>query len=127
MPKLKPEIKKLWCDALRSGEWQQTTEKLEWENAYCCLGVLTKLTGEPMDLERDDEIPPPALAETWWDLSGPASMFAELRDPEVKIDVEEFDEDGEEVLVSRSYNLSEVNDKLNYTFAQIADLIEEQL
>jgi hypothetical protein len=36
-------VKKMWIDALRSGEYQQTTSKLKLGNSFCCLGVLTDL------------------------------------------------------------------------------------
>lgn len=121
MPKLKPEIKKLWCDALRSGEWQQTTEKLEWENTYCCLGVLTKLTGTPDDLVQDDEVPPLELAQTWWET--PPTDSTHARNPLVKL--AEIDKETDEPI--GWLTLAQVNDELERTFAQIADLIEEQL
>ncbi len=44
--KMKPEIKKLWVEALRSGEYMQAREALKTEGeetAYCCLGVITDL------------------------------------------------------------------------------------
>lgn len=34
------EIKKLWVEALRSGEYKQTKKRLKDCNGYCCLGVL---------------------------------------------------------------------------------------
>lgn len=49
---MNPEVKKLWVDALRSGEYKQTIGLLRgnWsgdgvqsETGYCCLGVLTDL------------------------------------------------------------------------------------
>ncbi len=42
---MKKQIKADWCQALKSGEFKQTKEQL-WDqesNAYCCLGVLTRL------------------------------------------------------------------------------------
>lgn len=35
-----PEIKRLWVEALRSGEYRQNIGCLEDNGAYCCLGVL---------------------------------------------------------------------------------------
>lgn len=32
-----------WCDALRSGEYKQTRDKLEDVNGFCCLGVACKV------------------------------------------------------------------------------------
>ena len=37
------EVKKLWIEALRSGEYQQGYGALCCGNTYCCLGVLTDL------------------------------------------------------------------------------------
>lgn len=42
-PKLKPEIKQKWLDALRSGEYEQGEGYLRYNDKYCCLGVLTDL------------------------------------------------------------------------------------
>lgn len=43
---MNPEVKKLWIDALRSGEYKQTKGILRREGGkggYCCLGVLCDL------------------------------------------------------------------------------------
>lgn len=40
---MKPEIKARWTQALRSGEYPQTTETLKDDDGYCCLGVLCEL------------------------------------------------------------------------------------
>lgn len=40
---MKPQIKKLWIEALRSGEYEQTQGCLRDETGFCCLGVLTDL------------------------------------------------------------------------------------
>jgi hypothetical protein len=37
------EIKKLWVDALKSSEFQQTSQVLKNADGYCCLGVLSEL------------------------------------------------------------------------------------
>ena len=46
---MNPEIKKLWVDALRSGEYKQGQGTLKRSDCFCCLGVLTdifiKITG----------------------------------------------------------------------------------
>lgn len=36
-------IKKLWVEALRSGEFQQGQSTLRYNELYCCLGVLCEL------------------------------------------------------------------------------------
>lgn len=40
---MKPEIKKLWVEALRSRKYKQTTNALRDGVGYCCLGVLCDL------------------------------------------------------------------------------------
>jgi hypothetical protein len=40
---LKPEIKKQWVEALRSGEYQQGKMQLHKGDLFCCLGVLCAL------------------------------------------------------------------------------------
>ena len=41
---MNPDIKKLWVDALRSGEYRQGEGRLRsGADRYCCLGVLTDL------------------------------------------------------------------------------------
>lgn len=37
------QIKRDWCKALKSGEFEQTKEYLRDDFGYCCLGVLTRL------------------------------------------------------------------------------------
>ena len=36
----------LWVDALRSGKYQQTTETLQDDKGYCCLGVACQVAKE---------------------------------------------------------------------------------
>ena len=41
---MKPEIKKIWVEALRSGDYKQGNEALRPSNdTFCCLGVLCNL------------------------------------------------------------------------------------
>lgn len=37
------QVVDLWVEALESGKYKQTTERLADENGYCCLGVLCEL------------------------------------------------------------------------------------
>lgn len=47
------EARKLWVDALRSGEYAQTTGSLRREDGFCCLGIAC-------DVFRTHE------ADAWW-------------------------------------------------------------
>lgn len=40
---MKQDIKKLWVDALRSGEYNQARHCLQSNTGFCCLGVLSDL------------------------------------------------------------------------------------
>lgn len=44
------EVKKLWIEALRSGEYEQGRGRLKTaNNGYCCLGVLCELHREAVE------------------------------------------------------------------------------
>ena len=43
---MKKDIKQAWLNALRSGDYEQTTGYLEDKGEYCCLGVLCDITDE---------------------------------------------------------------------------------
>jgi len=144
--KMNPEIKALWVDALRSGEYQQGKLLLKpTKNTFCCLGVLCDLAVKakaegvvwgdiqyPIDsngeaiyyddpdnygesMSEDSELPYPVMR---W-----AGLMSE--NPKVEVFDEEKDEDGirnPEVMM-----LSQLNDDHNFTFQQLADIIERQL
>lgn len=40
---MKPKVKKLLLEALRSGKYKQTTGKLRQGDSFCCLGVICDL------------------------------------------------------------------------------------
>lgn len=40
------QLKKQWVEALRSGEFSQTTGRLRDNEGYCCLGVLCALVAD---------------------------------------------------------------------------------
>ena len=127
--KMKPEIKKLWVDALRSGEYKQGREALSVGGAFCCLGVLCDLavkagvttctiedeTGRLLyssDLDADTL---PLVVQEWAGLRN--------SDPEVQVTICE----GSDLEDTTYKQLSELNDSLRFNFQQIADKIEKQL
>lgn len=112
------EIKKLWIEDLRANGDKQGKEWLQQDGKFCCLGRLCELA------VREGVIEPPVFKESNTALydnafqvlpkkvlewSGITDARAFLNDP---VGVYRF-------LVS-------LNDRANYTFAQIADVIEEQ-
>jgi len=50
-----PEIKQMWVDALRSGDFKQGQGQLLENHYYCCLGVLCEITRQTI-YPRDTEL-----------------------------------------------------------------------
>ena len=104
---MKPEIKAQWLAALRSGDYQQGTALLHYEDRFCCLGVLCDLYakdtgntwerhGSVCNMHRSDLLIPPQVQE-WAGLKYPNPMA-----------------------------LAHRNDK-GATFEELAEVIEENL
>lgn len=114
------EIKARWIAALRSGEYRQGRGWLKTEDdSYCCLGVLCELAVQDgiirPTIKRDD---------LWWFdgtdtklLPTPVIRWAELPD----------NSDVDAVHGGVHNSLAELNDIGEYSFAQIADVIEDSL
>lgn len=54
---IQPVTVQQWTDALRSGEYEQVTGTLceadeDGTVGYCCLGVLAKIAGYPLDVQK---------------------------------------------------------------------------
>lgn len=121
--KLDPEKKARWIAALRSGKYTQGRQCLRHlsdtrhpDDAvgyhYCCLGVLTDLAVQEDVLEWNTTVgaagAPPAAVAAW-----ALGSAAEPSDPVV-------------IFRGQPMLLSTVNDR-GASFAEIADIIEEQL
>lgn len=133
-PRMKPEIKKRWVEALRSGKYNQTKRFLKAKRysadvtGFCCLGVLC-------DLAEGDGI------GTW--VSAPNLMFERFsssgiwelgEDGQLPVSVQAWaglTKFGQYVTVpTPSHEPSETLVHLNdsgATFKQIANIIEEEL
>ena len=123
-------IKKLWVDALRSGEYQQGKSFLRHHDRFCCLGVLCDLYQKETNLgkwkvvhyEDDDgqatvyqfiiKAYPPETATLPWKVMKWAGL--EHRNPVI----------APNGLFDRS--AVRYNDK-GYSFKEIAQLIEDNL
>lgn len=132
---MNPEIKAQWIAALRSGEYTQTKGYLHRTEAdgdtpagYCCLGVLCDIaekaevvTGEIIDSGYHGA--PKRLryydgdAQT---LPGNVVEWSGMRNENPAVNVHT------NVRVTFE-TLAALNDAHDYTFAQLADLIEAQL
>lgn len=123
---MNPDVKAQWVAALRSGEYEQAHGYLKVVDegggvGYCCLGVLCELmpgVERTIKTRAGSSIPgyfgdhsylPPEVRE-WAGLA--------QADPLVSVSL------GEE---SRRFRLSDLNDEEQYSFAEIADVIEAQL
>ena len=131
--KMNPEVKQKWIDALRSGKYEQGSERLRSVSGYCCLGVLCDIYAkehntewefrgneetnlQPMDYwyyEGESEFLPESVMD-WAGLKVP--------NPSLRIDVEDNDEDN----WYYQDEIANVNDS-GYTFNDLSKLIEEQL
>jgi hypothetical protein len=111
---MNPQIKQKWLNALRSGEYQQTQERLRKEDGFCCLGVLCDLYGKENNVE--------------WQHNEVDGYFYEKNSAVLPLSVMEWaDVDGRwGDICNRTETLARLNDR-GSTFEQIANLIEEQL
>jgi len=114
---MKPEIKKQWIEALRSGDYEQGDGYLRTDrDEFCCLGVLCDIHHKAIKIAPsirgsyyhyfDSECFIPQEIIKW---SGILNYSPHL------------------IYKNKSENLTTLNDLKGLTFNQIADLIEEQL
>ena len=132
---MNPKIKAQWLAALRSGEYQQgkgaLRRTIQGEEKFCCLGVLCELAVKaevtPAPVVDSHQ---PTLAAWQYENGNWGSLPPSVRDWAGLLSV-----DPSVIVTSGSanhpvrheQNLSECNDDLRLTFAQIADVIEAQL
>lgn len=114
--KLKEEPKKLWLEALRSGEYEQGQNVLEKAGKHCCMGVLCRVAmkngvlvnthikdGDKTVFDHSDQFPSKSV---WnWALE---------------------EEDGSDLPVNMEQTLAKMNDSGDYDFKEIADFIEKE-
>ena len=116
---MKPEIKQKWIDALatyKQGRGYLRNQKYE----FCCLGVLCDIYSKEVGVEwtpSDDYIE--GAMEIEGGLTSPPEEIMEWAGLSFipRVNIESLG----------MIPLTWVNDKLNYTFPQIAELIREQL
>lgn len=131
---MNPTVKAKWLNALRSGEYAQGTERLCHEEYFCCLGVLTDLYLKEHEQEWESR-----PDEEYGVVRGVNGQFLNL--PEEVAEWAGIETDGwlpEPVATSNkcvacpeghtswARNLIALNDNANYTFPEIADVIEKQ-
>ncbi len=122
------KIKEAWVNALRSGEYNQGSEKLRGANGYCCLGVLCDIYAKEHDAqwefngydEYSDEKTPQPMDYWYFEeqtefLPKSVMKWAEL---EINNPILLVEDEVDEV--------AHINDS-GYSFSTIADLIQAQL
>ncbi|MFE7797032.1 hypothetical protein [Nocardia sp. NPDC057440] len=110
---MKADIKQKWVDALRSGEYRQGKEYLQFDGNYCCLGVLCDIAirdGLLLKVEHD-------AGAGWYDYDT-ATLPDRVRE---WAGLDSCDP------VVAGERLSAWNDNEDKSFEQIADLIQEHL
>lgn len=122
---MNPEIKKLWVEALRSGEYKQGKGYLKDvtgdEPAYCCLGVLTDLCAKERGLrwgrtEYFDGRKVQEFHDTKYFLPRPVREWSGLG---IEAPIVAFD--------GAHLSLVKLNDTREASFTKIADAIEASL
>lgn len=118
--RMDPTIKARWLEALRSGEYEQTTEELRSKaGCFCCLGVLCHLFTQEDGSEWNHR----RLSE----LDDPADLLPDNQLPGPRIAIwSGLDWDQMVSINGTTDTLYNHNDG-GRTFAQIADAIEAQL
>ena len=108
------QVKQKWLSALRSGDYQQTQNRLRKEDGFCCLGVLCDIYGKEHNVE--------------WELVDAGVYMFQYGDQYLPSPVMEWagiETDSPSICGGYLY-LSAFNDS-GYTFNEISDLIEEHL
>lgn len=124
---MNPEVKTLWLTALRSGEYKQGKGYLEKINSegvreYCCLGVLCDLAVKAGIVEKETDGAAVSVVGyrvgSYIEAAGLIPKISEWAGvSEIGILPEE---QGRGSLIN-------LNDGADFTFSQIADVIEEWL
>jgi len=131
--KMNPEVKQKWIDALRSGKYDQGSEKLRSVQGYCCLGVLCDLYSKEQSKDWDfvggeeTNLQP----KDYWYFEGESEFLSEsvkdwaglpARDPSVRVDVTDNDDEDDWFYNEEIANLNDSG----YTFNELSNLIESQ-
>lgn len=109
--------KEQWINALRSGEYKQGKKMLHnvEENTFCCLGVLCKISGLNYN-PKSPCVPQNVIMWSELNLVQPEVPLADI--PEIKNKFEYW---------TNTIKLAHLNDEENFSFTQIADLVEKYL
>ncbi len=128
--KIRPDIKKRWINALRSGDYEQSSGQLQDTIGYCCLGVLCDVVKYDVGLDWefvsgdgpyfDGEMS--LLPHSVWNYVTDGLHLPSSPTTKCDFNVENhlFDHYDSEA------SLAEINDE-GASFEEIAQIIEDQL
>lgn len=116
--RMNPNVKALWLTALRSGEYKRGTGVLHrFDGCMCPLGVLADVAarnGCPVSVQQ--------TSSGDWSYDGQKGMV-----PDKILDWAGIDPDYALEYEGVGHSIPYLNDDADLSFAQIAELIEEQL
>lgn len=111
------EVKKKWIEALKSGKYKQTANRLRDNTGYCCLGVLCDLYSKEKNI--DDFIKREGGDFLFM---GHGGLL-----PRIIVDWAELNGTNPKIIYKNSNRtLASLNDE-GKNFEEIADIIEEKL
>jgi hypothetical protein len=131
--KMNPEVKQKWIDALRSGKYDQGSEKLRSVQGYCCLGVLCDLYSKEQSKDWDfveceeTNLQP----KDYWYFEGESEFLPDsvrewagmaCKNPSVRVDVTDNDDEDDWFYHDEIANLNDSG----YTFKELSNVIEQQ-
>jgi hypothetical protein len=115
--KMNKKVKKLWVEALRSGEYKQTDGQLRnVHNSFCCLGVLCNLHAQAHPHIAAKQKSPIKYMDNTGVLPDPVQRWAGLEGNW-----------GADVTIKGEYLTLIIHNDNGRTFKQIANAIEKQL
>lgn len=113
---MKKSVMTKWVKALRSGDYVQTKGFLKDDTGYCCLGVLCEISGIGKFVDMNNEI------GYHYQISKHRSYLSIL--PSQVMRHAGMKSDNAHIMSIKT-SLAALNDSRDYTFHQIADIIEK--
>lgn len=116
------EVKDKWIFALRSGKYEQGRNALFCEGKYCCMGVLCDLFAKEKNIEWENgeffsQDNHKAILKETAIIPDEVQLWAGIKSKNPSITIEG----------QKTTSLGYLNDYLEYSFEDIAHLIEKQL
>lgn len=131
--KMNPQVKEKWIAALRSGKYEQGSEKLRSSQGYCCLGVLCDLYSQEQNVDWEFRGLDENTHQTtdYWYFEGESEFLPQsvkewaglpVPNPTVRVDVTE-DESEDDWFYNDE--IADLNDS-GYSFSELSNIIQAQ-